>query len=106
MHKRSLLHTCAFGLMLPWARFACRLRDIFIDERRSHGHAEGPLDHQSCLAMGNSERAWTEFYDKHYQKRERQAGIQAMSAWRATMLSKSIPNNTPSAEVFDVDDSE
>ena len=64
MHKRSLFHTCAFGLMLPWARFACRLRDIFIDERRSHGHAEGPLDHQSCLAMGNSERAWTEFHDK------------------------------------------
>ena len=43
---------------------------------------------------------------RHYQKRECQAGIQAMSAWRATMLSKSIPNNTPSAEVFDVDDSE
>ena len=95
--------------LLPWQfcleilqALTCRLRDIFIDERRSHGHAEGPLDHQSCMAMGNSERAWTEFYDKHYQKRECQAGVQAMSAWRASMLSKSV---APLDKVFDLEDS-
>ena len=40
------------------------------------------------MAMGNTERAWTQFYDMHYQKRECQAGIAAMSAWRAGMLSR------------------
>lgn len=87
-----------------------RLRDIFVDERRSLGAAAGPLDHQACQAMGNSERAWTEFYDKHYQKRECQAGVYAMSAWRACMLSKPVANfaNDVSNDevVLDLGDSE
>ena len=51
----------------------CRLRDIFIDEideRRSLNKVEGPKDSQAAMAMGNSERAWTDFYDGHHQKRE------------------------------------
>ena len=52
---------------------------------------EGPRDHQAAMAMGNSERAWTAFYDKNYQKRECQAGIQAMAAWRSSMLDRPGP---------------
>lgn len=46
------------------------------------------------MAMGNTERAWTDFYDKHYQRRECQAGIQAMAAWRSGMLARARPNTT------------
>ena len=66
----------------------CRLRDIFIDERRSLNKVEGPKDSQAAMAMGNSERAWTDFYDGHYQKRECQAGVAAMASWRQSMLSR------------------
>ena len=66
-----------------------RLRDIFIDERRSHSAARGPLDHQAAIAMGNSLRAWQDYYDKNYTKRECQAGIEAMFAWRSNMLARS-----------------
>ena len=71
----------------------CRLRDIFIDERRSLNKVEGPnckdiKDSQAAMAMGNSERAWTDFHDGHYQKRECQAGVAAMASWRQSMLSR------------------
>lgn len=55
----------------------------------------GPLDHQAAMAMGNSERAWTDFYDKHYQRRECQAGIQAMASWRSSMLSRHKQTSVP-----------
>ena len=66
----------------------CRLRHIYVAERRSLDRADGPEDHQAAMAMGNSEAAWDASYDRMYQRREMQAGVNAMSVWRATMLEK------------------
>ena len=65
-----------------------RLRHIFVAERRSHDRADGPEDHQAAMAMGNTEAAWDSFYDRMYQSREMQAGVDAMAVWRASMLEK------------------
>lgn len=68
----------------------CRLRHVFVDERRSSTRAEGPLDSQAAMAMGNTEAAWDTFYDRMYQRREMAAGIDAMGPWRQSMLQRAI----------------
>lgn len=65
-----------------------RLRHIFVDERRSADRAEGPENHQSAMAMGNSEAAWDAAYDRNFQRRECQAGVDAMNVWRQHMLNR------------------
>ena len=70
------------------SRLQCRLRSIFIQERRSADKADGPEDFQAAMAMGHSVKAWTKFYDKHYQRRECQAGIDTMNEWRRQLLVK------------------
>ena len=79
----------------------CRLRDIFIDERRSLNKVEGPKDSQAVMTMGNSERAWTDFYvyDGHYQKKECQAGVAAMGSWRQSRQSMLSRTAQPSQKV-------
>lgn len=64
---------------------------------------EGPKDHQAAMAMGNTERAWTEFYDRHYQKRECQAGVEAMAAWRTSMLERPGPSSSSAIVLQDRD---
>ena len=49
---------------------------------------QGPADHQAALVMGNSERAWTVFYDRFYQRRESQLGVDTMTTWRTQILQK------------------
>lgn len=42
------------------------------------------------MAMGNTEAAWDTFYDRMYQRREMEAGIDAMGPWRQSMLEKAM----------------
>ena len=49
---------------------------------------QGPADHQAALVMGNSERAWTTFYDKFYVRREAQVGVDTMRTWRKEILER------------------
>lgn len=49
---------------------------------------QGPADHQAALVMGNTERAWTAFYDRFYTRREAQVGVDTMSTWRKQMLER------------------
>lgn len=75
-----------------------------MDERRSANRAEGPEDRQAAMAMGNSIRAWEDFYDRNYQKRECQAGVEVMASWRSQLLIKSnaevcLPDTTQSRPV-------
>lgn len=84
----------------------CRLRDIFIAERRGNDRVQGPKDHQAAIVMGNSERAWTDFYDRHYQKRECKAGIQAMSAWRSSILTNCCSQPAAVQQAASVEDND
>ena len=59
-----------------------------MDERRGADRAEGPQDNQAAMTMGHSEAAWDAFYDKNYQRRECQAGVDAMNVWRQHMLTR------------------
>lgn len=59
----------------------------------------GPMNHQAAMAMGNTERAWDDFYDRNYQPRECQAGVDAMVHWRSSMLSKIRQADVPVATV-------
>lgn len=49
---------------------------------------QGPADHQAALVMGNTERAWTAFYDRFYTRREAQVGVDTMSTWRKQILER------------------
>ena len=40
------------------------------------------------MTMGNSVAAWTKFYDRHFQRRECQAGIDTMRTWREQLLTQ------------------
>ena len=40
------------------------------------------------MVMGNSERAWEESYDLHFQTRDAQAAVDAMPQWREAMLAR------------------
>lgn len=64
-----------------------------MDERRSADRVAGPADNQAAMAMGHTVAAWDAAYDKNYQRRECQAGVDAMSVWRQHMVAKSV--NTP-----------
>ena len=64
----------------------CRLRHIFVDERRSADRVPGPEDTQAAMVMGNTTRKWTQSYDLRFKKREFQAGVNAMQSWRAALL--------------------
>lgn len=55
------------------------------------------------MAMGNSEAAWDRSYDRRYQRREVQAGVNAMSVWRSHMLNKPAVDSEASASVVDVE---
>ena len=46
------------------------------------------------MAMGHTEAAWTAAYDKHYQRRECQAGVDAMQVWRQHMLDRSAASTS------------
>lgn len=59
-----------------------------MDERRSRDHAAGPEDPAAAMVMGNSERAWEEAYDLHFQTRDAQAAVVAMGQWRQAMLAR------------------
>lgn len=59
-----------------------------MDERRGAGRVEGPADFQAAMTMGNSTEAWTRHYDKNYQRRECQAGVNAMDVWRNHLLNR------------------
>ena len=72
-----------------------------MDERRSAERAEGPEDHQAAMQMGHSEAAWDAAYDKHYQRRECQAGADAMNVWRQHMLARA--NQSSSNPVVNCD---
>ena len=65
-------------------------RHIFVDERRSDARAEGP-DKGASMAMGNSENAWDQHYDKqrHFNPRDCQEAVNAMDIWRESMLASS-----------------
>lgn len=56
---------------------------------------EGPADNQAAMAMGHTEMAWDRAYDKHYQRREAQAGINAMDIWRQHMLATPVTADRP-----------
>ena len=49
---------------------------------------QGPADHQAAIVMGNSERAWTVFYDRFYVRREAQLGVDTMKTWRTGLFLK------------------
>lgn len=40
------------------------------------------------MTMGHNTQTWTRFYDKHFQRRECQAGIDVMHQWRAQLLTE------------------
>ena len=40
------------------------------------------------MVMANTLRAWQDFYDKHYTRRECQAGVRTMAQWRQQLLSR------------------
>ena len=67
---------------------ACRLRKIFIDERRSKDAGAGPSDAQAAQIMGNSVEAWNRHYDINCSLRESQAAADASQGWREQMLQK------------------
>lgn len=69
------------------AGVGCRLRHIYIDERRSVGASEGPMDEHSAMVMGNTLKEWRSTYDLNYRRRESQLAVDAMGPWRKTMLS-------------------
>lgn len=50
------------------------------------------------MAMGNTEAAWDTFYDRMYQRREMEAGINAMGPWRQQMLQKAAEGATVKPE--------
>jgi len=66
-------------------------RHIFVDERRSDARAQGPSDKGASMAMGNSESAWDQHYDKqrHFNPRDCQEAVNAMDIWRDSMLASS-----------------
>ena len=68
---------------------ACRLRHVFVDERRSAGRAPGPSDAAAAMIMSNSVQQWDRSYDMNIRKREAQAGADAMLVWRQHMLEQS-----------------
>lgn len=76
-----------------------------MDERRSADRVAGPADSQAAMAMGHTVAAWDAAYDKNYQRRECQAGVDAMSVWRQHMVSKSVStlaiSSTPALESND-----
>lgn len=67
---------------------ACRLRDIFVDERMGLSRAAGPENHQAAMLMGNTVQTWEQHYDKNYAAREAQAGVDAMADWRQDLLGR------------------
>lgn len=64
----------------------CRLRHIFVEERRSLDRAAGPADADAAMVMGNSTRAWDRYYDLQFQQRGAAAAVSAMTPWRNDML--------------------
>ena len=71
----------------------------------------GPKNNQAAMLMGNTEAAWDRHYDAHYQMREAQAGVDAMSVWRQEMLHKQAapvqpPIQDADASISDLIDSE
>lgn len=69
-----------------------------MDERRCKAKVSGPEDQQAAMVMGNTIREWDSTYDLRFQRRESQAGINAMDVWRAAMLEKTAPA-TPAATI-------
>ena len=82
----------------------CRLRHIFVDERRSLNRAQGPADAEAAMVMGNSTRAWVRSYDLRFQRRGAENAVNAMPAWQQDMLasSQSLPSPVD-AEAIEVD---
>ncbi len=83
---------------------ACRIRNIFVDERRSKEAAKGPTNVQAAQIMGNSESAWDRHYDINFDVRESQAGADAMAEWRREMLQRGLLAAAERAEREDIVD--
>lgn len=80
--RRSLLRLHQTEIASLW----CRLRHIFVDERRSLNRTAGPSDAEAAMVMGNSTRAWDRYYDMRFQRRGAEAAVNAMPGWRQNML--------------------
>ena len=63
-----------------------QLRHIFVDERRGRDRVEGPDDVAAAQVMGTSKAQWDKSYDLLYGRREAQAAVDAMAAWRSQLL--------------------
>ncbi len=59
-------------------------------ERLGDQPAEGPSNQQAATCMGNSEKSWTKFYDKHASLRDTQAAAIASLDWRNAMLKSGL----------------
>ena len=59
-------------------------------ERRSATRAVGPEDSHAALAMGNSVKAWSKFYDKFALRRDSGQGVEMMGDWRLQMLEREV----------------
>ena len=66
-----------------------RMRHIFVDERRSLDAAPGPSNAGAATVMGNSVQEWDRSYDLDMRRRESQAAVDSMPAWREAMLERS-----------------
>jgi hypothetical protein len=63
-----------------------QLRHIFVDERCSTDHCNGPENRGAARVMGNSVERWAISYDSNIHVREVQAAVQAMQQWREELL--------------------
>lgn len=77
----------AMGLTPAISPSLCR--QVFVHERRSVGRADGPSDKGAAMVMGHSLQQWTKWYDLDFHKREAQAAVDAMTAWRHKLLAAS-----------------
>lgn len=63
-----------------------QLRHIFVDERCSQGHVNGPENRGAARVMGNSVERWAISYDRNIHSREVQQAVNAMQQWREQLL--------------------
>ena len=61
---------------------------MFVDERRSINHVQGPSNKGAAMVMGNCEEQWDKTYDLQFHAREAQDAVDAMATWREQLLPK------------------
>ena len=99
---RVLLKRLGASAVIP----PSRMRHIFVDERRSLDAAPGPSNAGAATVMGNSVQEWDRSYDLDMRRRESQAAVDSMPAWREAMLERSRGMVAEQQQAADGEDSD